>query len=245
MNLLRTGSSSGWDVRRIGMLSITSAVLVLVFGAASAAQAQRVQLGVDFTTVIPRGEFKQNVTNNGYGAGVQFLIGLSRLPLAFGVDAAFANYGSDEHTEPISTTIPELRVKVRTDNNITLTHFVARVIPHHGKVRPYADFLVGFKHLSTTTTILNDSNDEELTSTNNLSDTTSSYGVGGGLQWRLGSIGRRGDICLDGKVRYLVGGRADYLKKGSITRENGQVFFDVLSSKTDVLTAQIGITFRF
>jgi hypothetical protein len=94
------------------------------------------------------------------------------------------------------------------------------------------------------TTIVNDSNDVELTSSKNLSDFVYSYGFGGGVQVRLGAVGR-GDISLDGKVRYLRGGRAEYLKEGSVQRENGSVFFEVLSSRTDVVTVQIGVTFRF
>lgn len=62
---------------------------------------------------------------------------------------------------------------------------------------------------------------------------------------RLGRVGRSGDISLDTKVRYLRGGRAEYLKEGSIRRENGSVFFDVLNSRTDVVTLQIGVTFRW
>jgi hypothetical protein len=195
--------------------------------------------------VIPTGEFKNNVTNNGYGVGGQFLVSLGRSPLFLGVDAGFTTYGSEEHREPISTTIPELRVKVRTNNNIVLTHGLVRVQPRSGVVRPYADGLIGFKYLFTDTRILNDSNDEELASTKNLSDFAFSYGFGGGVQVRLGRVGRNGDISLDGKARYLRGGRAEYLKKGSIRRENGSVFFDVLSSRTDVVTVQVGITFRF
>ena len=86
---------------------------------------------------------------------------------------------------------------------------------------------------------------EELASTKNLSDLVFSYGFGGGVQVRLGRVGRSGDISLDGKVRYLRGARADYLKEGSIRRENGSVFFDVLSSRTDVVSVGIGVTFRF
>jgi len=220
-------------------------MLFLSWGAASSAKAQEIQFGIDFTTVVPTGDFSKNVTNNGYGVGVQFLRSFGKKPLLLGVDAAFATYGSDEHTEPISETIPELRVKVQTNNNITLTHLVFRAQPRTGKVRPYADALVGFKYLYTNTTILNDSNGEELASNKNLSDLVFSYGFGGGVQVRLGRVGRSGDIALDTRVRYLRGSRADYLKEGSIRRENGSVFFDVLSSRTDVVTASIGITFRY
>jgi len=229
---------------RLLIQAVVATMIVMLWGVSSA-QAQQIQFGVDFTTIIPTGDFSRNITNNGYGVGGQFLIGLGRKPLLLGVDAAFATYGSDEHKEPISETIPELKVKVRTNNNIAQTHFLLRVQPPKGNVRPYADALIGFKYLFTDTTILNDSNDEELTSSKNLSDLVFSYGFGGGVQVRLGRVGSSGDVSLDTKVRYLRGSRADYLREGSIRRENGLVFFDVLSSRTDVVSVQIGVTFRF
>jgi opacity protein-like surface antigen len=219
-------------------------VLILWLGSVSSADAQQIQVGIDFATVAPRGSFSENVTNNGYGVGGQFLVGLGRSPFHLGVDAAFTNYGSDEHEEPLSTTIPEVDIKVRTDNNIILTHLLLRAQPRSGRVRPYADGLVGLKYLFTRTSINNEF-DEEIASTTNLSDTTLSYGFGGGLQVRLANIGSGGDVSFDTKVRYLRGSHAEYLKKGSIRRENGSVSFDVLSSRTDVLTVQVGVTFRF
>lgn len=225
-----------------------TAFFVLAFSlavGASPANAQKIEFGIDFTTVVPVGDFSKNVTNNGYGVGGQFLVALGKQPLFVGVDAGFTTYGSREHKEPISETIPELLVKVRTNNNITLTHLLLRAQPRTGNVRPYVDGLIGFKYLFTDTTILNDSTGEELTSTKNLSDLVFSYGFGGGVQVRLARIGRNGDLCLDGKVRYLRGSRADYLREDSVIRQNGTVFFDVLSSRTDVVSLQIGVTFRF
>jgi opacity protein-like surface antigen len=124
-----------------------------------------------------------------------------------------------------------------------MTHFVARAQPRHGAVRPYADGLVGFKYLFTNTSI--DIDSENGASDTNLSDLTLSYGLGGGLQVRLTSSAKRPVVLIDAGVRYLRGSRAEYLREGSIRRENGAVFFDVLSSRTDVVTAQVGVTFRF
>jgi len=233
-------------VRRLKfLLPAISTLTFLIVSGASTASAQRIEFGIDFTAVVPVGDFSKNVTNNGYGVGGQFLVGLGKTPLFVGVDAGFTTYGSREHKEPISETIPELLVKVRTNNNITLTHLLLRAQPHTGNVRPYVDGLIGFKYLFTDTTILNDSTGEELTSTKNLSDLVFSYGFGGGVQVRLARIGRNGDLCLDGKVRYLRGSKADYLREDSVIRQNGNVFFDVLSSRTNVVSVQAGVTFRF
>jgi hypothetical protein len=63
-----------------------SMIVLLLCCAASNAQTHRFQFGLDFTTVIPTGDFSKNVTNNGYGVGAQFLVGLGRLPLLLGGD---------------------------------------------------------------------------------------------------------------------------------------------------------------
>jgi hypothetical protein len=218
--------------------------LVLLIGGATIISAQERQAGIYFTTIVPRGEFSENVTNNGYGVSGQFLVRLGGSPFLAGGDVGIATYGSESRREPISTTIPNLQVRVRTTNNIFFSHFVLRAQPRTGPVRPYVDGLIGLKHLFTRTSISDLSDGETFASSTDLSDTTLSYGFGGGLQIPL-SKGPEARIFLDTGVRYLRGARAEYLRKGSIREENGLVFFDVFSSRTDVLAVQIGVTFRF
>jgi hypothetical protein len=220
------------------------ALLACGLGGASALRAQEFQAGVDFIAVAPRGEFKQNVGNNGYGAGGNFLVRLGSSPLLVGGDLGLVVYGSESREEAISTTIPNLRVKVQTDNNILLSHFLLRVQPRRGKVRPYAEGLIGLKYLFTRTSIRDLFDDEELAASTDLSDTTLSYGFGGGVQVELYGRGRPA-ILLDGKVRYLRGGRAEYLRRGSIRQVGGGVTYDVLASRTDAVAVQVGVTFRF
>ncbi len=211
---------------------------------AQASAAQDFQAGLDFLTVIPRGEFKDNIKNNGYGVGGQFLVRVGPSPILMGVDLGGVVYGSETRRERLLPNVPEVRVDVTTSNNIFLTHLLVRAEPRHGAVRPYLDGLIGFKYLFTKTTINLDSEDNNPSETN-LSDLTLSYGFGGGVQVRLNPHPKRLEVLLDGKVRYLRGSRAEYLREGSIRREGGEVFFDVLRSRTDVVTAQVGITFRF
>jgi hypothetical protein len=224
-------------------LMIFTALLLLTINHSS--QAQNFQAGIDFTTVFPRGEFRQNVDNNGYGISGQFLIALGKLPLYAGFDGGFAVYGSQSRKEILSPSIPELRVNVRTTNNIGWTHLLLRLQPRKGKIRPYAEGLVGAKYLFTETSIGDDFSDQDIASDTNFSDTTSSYGAGGGVQIHLADFNRRSQIVFDTKVRYLRGGHADYLKKGSIIRTPTGVIFDVLSSRTDMVTLHFGVTFHF
>lgn len=237
----RTKSLPG--IRFLAARLLFAALCCAAFGQATAARAQEFQAGVDFLTVLPRGEFKDNIKNNGYGAGGHFLVRLKQSPILVGIDLGGVVYGSETRKVTLLPDVPEVRADVTTSNNIFLTHFLVRAQSRHGAVRPYADGLIGFKYLFTNTSINIDS--ENGASETNLSDLTFSYGFGGGVQVRLNPNPKRLEVLLDGKVRYLRGSRAEYLREGSIRRENGAVFFDVLRSRTDVVTAQVGITFRF
>lgn len=228
---------------RVTLLRMLCSLVVLV-GIKGAAAGQEIQLGVDFQTAVPLSEFGDNLGNNSYGVGGQFAVRLGRSPILLGVDAGISRYGSERRNVSLSPTIPEIALKVRTNNNILMTHFMVRAQPRRGAARPYADGLVGLKYLFTNTSVSDDFADEPIASTTNFSDTAFSYGVGGGVQIQLGQSGTLRRIMLDPKVRYLRGSRADYLVEGSILRMNGSIFFDSLRSRTDMFTVQIGVTFR-
>jgi opacity protein-like surface antigen len=230
--------------------SLSVCFMLLLIGSATVihAQAQRQeqdrQAGVYFLTVAPRGEFSENLPNNGYGIGAQALFPIGSSPFKVGGDLGFVIYGSESRTEPISPTIPDVQVRVNTSNFILLPHFMLRAQPRSGLIRPYVDGLIGLKYLWTETSISDRFGDEDVVSDINLSDTSFSYGVGGGLQVPLMG-GRESRLLLDMGVRYLRGGRAEYLREGSIREVDGSVVYDVLSSRTDVLTVQVGVMFRF
>jgi hypothetical protein len=223
---------------------IAASFAALWIGGATSVRAQNYQAGGYFTTVIPHGEFNENVTNNGYGAGGYFLVRLGSSPFLAGGDVGAVVYGSESRDEPISLTIPEVLVRVRTSNNILLAHSILRIQPREGRIRPYADGLIGLKHLFTRTSISSQFDSEEIAGTTNLSDTTFSYGAGVGVQVPISR--RTGlDISLDGNVRYLRGTRGEYLRKGSIRQDNGVLSYDIFSSRTDVMAVQIGVSFSF
>ena len=228
-----------------GVRVLSVCFLSLLIGGATVVQAQdHAQLGIHFMTVAPRGEFSENVTNNGYGISLQGLIRLGPTPFLAGGDLGFVVYGSQTRSEPLSDTIPDIRVRVRTTNGIFLPHFVLRAQPRTGLLRPYVEGLIGLKSLHTRTSLADVDDDDIVSSDTNLSDSTLSYGFGGGLQIPL-TKGREARIMLDTGVRYLRGGRAEYLRKGSIREVNGTLVYDVFSSRTDVLAVQIGVTLHF
>lgn len=241
------------------------AVVGLSSGAVYAQDEGYAEANAGFQMGFPSGDFKDAIDRNSYGLGAHIGYNLGSLaPVVFGLDFGFMTYGSERRQEPFSSTIPDVTVEVERDYNIVQGHFLLRLGPNTGVVRPYLDGLIGFNYLYTNTTIQNKGrSDEEIASSVNLDDFTFSLGGGGGLMVRVysdldedtnNSGKRRTDegiheafISLD--VRYLSGSQAEYLKPGSVKIEQVDnkpvVRYDVINSRTDMIVGRIGVTLMF
>ena len=233
---------------------ITVIMLIFLFLFTSAgAQAQSIfQFGGALALGFPQGEFKENVDNGGIGGNLHFNYRFPQSPLSIGASITFLIYGSERREEPFSTTIPDVWVDVTTTNNLVMAHLLFRLQPRRGAVLPYLDGLFGLNYLWTETRIEDQDDFEDVASSTNFRDATFGYGGGGGLMFRVWQQRKRelrGEgpeaIFIDAGVRYLKGGKAEYLKKGSIRRENGSVLYDVNESTTDILTFRIGAVVNF
>ncbi len=213
--------------------------------------AQEFQGGLHFLLGVPQKEFRTNIDRNGYGLSGQIGFAPHAAPFMVGLEVGYMNYGSEERQEPFSTTIPDVTVDVNTNNNIVLAHALLRLQPNTGFFRPYAEGLVGLHYLFTTTEIRNRGNvGEEVASSTNFDDVAFSYGGGGGMMFRVHQAGQDDgsgikEVLIDLRVRYVIGGEAEYLREGSIRRENGRVSYDIQRSETTLMTFQIGAVVRF
>jgi hypothetical protein len=210
------------------------------------------QGGMGFLVGIPQQDFADQVGTGG-GFGGEFLYSPSSSPLALGISLNYLIYGSETRREPFSTTIPDVEVDVTTTNSIVLGHLLLRAQTKEGPIQPYLDGLLGFDYLFTETSIHDDDwddddydDDDEIASTTNFDDTAFSWGFGGGCMipvWEneMGTV----SVLVDLQGHYLRGGEAEYLKKGSIRRENGKVTYDVSKSETDLLLIKVGASVRF
>ncbi|MCA9732550.1 MAG: hypothetical protein H6696_20455 [Deferribacteres bacterium] len=217
--------------------------------------AQHFTTGLNFTLGKPQGEFKTNIDRNGYGGSLFFMAHAPNSPLAAGVEVGILNYGHESRSEPFSTTIPDVTVRVNTNNNAVLSSLFLRLQPQNGFIRPYIGGSIGFSYFYTETSIKDeDSQDnEDIASTTNLDDAAFSYGGDFGASVLLyknkatenSEIPRTFEVLFDFKARYLNSGEAEYLKEGSIRRENGEVTYDVSQSRTEMMTYHFGFLFRF
>ena len=237
------------SLRIIGIIGLTCCLFVPM------AQTQSLyQFGGNLTIGLPQGEFGEEVDNVGIGGTGFFALNFPQSPLAVGASLGFMIYGSETREESWSSTIPDIRLDVTTTNNILNGHLFLRVQPPKGGFLPYLDGLIGFNYLWTETSVKDEDEigGEEIASSRQLSDITFSYGVGGGLMFRVyqaaekKGIGRElASVYIDLGLRYLKGGEAEYLKEESIIIEDSQVYYNIRKSTTDILTIHIGASFAF
>jgi hypothetical protein len=239
------------------LLFIVWLALISTAGIQPAIAQTRFQAGLHLAAGLLQGDFKQNTGNDGFGLTAEFLYAPSQSIIGVGADVGFLIYGSESQRQPLLTNIPDVKVKVTTNNSIFLSHLFLRVQNKQGKLRPYVEGALGLNYLFTQTEINStgdwDDHDNTIASTTNFDDTAFSYGMGGGLMYRV--YERSGDssqgsqkplaVLLDLRGRYMIGGEAEYLKKGSIRRENGNVYYDAKQSATDMVTIHLGATVCF
>ncbi len=231
------------------LTAILFSLIIYLLLSSTPALAQKLDIGGDFLIGLPQNAFRDNIRDEGYGFSGHVGYFLGDTPIMVGADIGYLKYGTEKRREPLSESIPDVTVEVRTTNNIFMLHGFARVQQQEGPVRPYVEGLWGFKYLFTRTSIKDELFDETIAASTNFSDLAGSWGIGTGVDIRLWEGQKRGspyDVNLNLSAKYLWGSKAEYLKKGSIIRyPDGSISYDVLRSKTDMLLPQIGIRVRF
>lgn len=240
------------------MKKIILLTMLLFLGVSGTICAQEFQAELDLGVGIPQGDFRDQ--SDQIGGGIDLMAGyrFANSPVMLGLEFGFMNFGTDTREEPISTTIPDLRVEVENSYNLVHGDLLLRLIAPPSIIRPYVDGLFGFNYFFTETVIRDRDDffgDDEVLSDTNFEDTALSYGFGAGMQIRLwqrkGEITRTpGDIepssvYLNLRGRYMFGREAEYLQKGSIRTDNGQVVYDVSQSTTDLLHLKLGVVVNF
>lgn len=230
----------------------------MFLGFSTTSYSQEIQAALDLGVGIPQGEFRDQSDHVGGGINMMGGYRFANSPVMLGLEFGFMNFGTDSREEPISTTIPDLRVEVENIYNLVHGDLLLRLIAPPSTFRPYVDGLLGFNYFFTETVIRDRDDffdDDEKLSDTNFEDTALSYGFGAGTQIRLWQ--RRGEVTktagdvepssvyLNLRGRYMFGHEAEYLQKGSIRTDNGQVAYDVSQSTTNLLHIKLGVVVNF
>jgi len=201
--------------------------------------------GINLTGSFPQGDLRDNDFDEGIGAGIYALRRFRQSPWYAGLDVAFINYGDRHFDGPFEACcgfdFDELTIK----NNINQFHATLRWQPEQTPFRPYAEALAGVTDFVTTSTLGDDFEDDFDLTDRETSDTTFSGGLGAGLLYSVWDNANGPGIALELGVRYLVGNEAWYVLEESVSFDGSTIYFEETRSETDMVTAHLGIHFRF
>jgi hypothetical protein len=225
--------------------ALTLPFFVFIFLPGQSAQAQEGEFAVNFQLGLPQGPFQDQLDEIGFG--IQGMAGyhIPFTPVMLGLDAGFLSFATDRRSEPLSPTIPDVRVNVENSYNMAHFHFVSRISGRNYYFRPYVEGLVGFNYLYTQSTVRSRGSQQEVFTDTNFDDFAFSYGIGAGMRFLVwdGSAVGQGRVYINTHVRYVIGGEAEYILPGSLTTSNGSVNFETSSSRTDLLSFGLGVSF--
>jgi len=235
------------------LMNLTIFLLGLFINCLCLSAMERFGLGLDFSLAQPQADFQKNLETTPIGGGITLAYRVPRSSWVFGLSFTFLEYGRERRPELLSPNIPELIIDVVTIYSMLLGHVFIRYSPLKGSVKPYLEGLIGFNHLRTETSLKGSGDSSSYHSgikARNASDWTSSLGLGAGVASRLLTIRSRRPsrpiyLMADIAARYLKGGRAQYLREGSIERKEGTAFYHFYSSRTDLIRGSVSLFIWF
>ena len=218
------------------------------------AKSSAVFLGLNFDLGIPINDFKNQNDNIAAGGGFDLYFQPSvKIPVLIGFDLGFLNNGYKVQHQTLyadivsgGTVIQTLSfpLRVETTNSISTGHLNLRLQSPTKFFKPYVEGVIGFNHFSTNTSIYDESEEYYLsqqdnpliTSANQNSDWTFSYGAAGGLLVEVGE-----NILINARGSYTRGGAAEYYVKDDI--DNWEIVFNTVpTSSTDASGDDIDIS---
>ena len=243
-------------------MTIVSVTLALSFGLAVDAHAQgEFEFEMKVLSGMPMGRFGNHVGQTIWGGSFSGAYHFRGAPLSIGVQVGVARYGRE-----LPDDIPGHPIGPDSGTSYAYKMFLSHMILRYDlpptRVSPYLEALIGMnvmlteRFLGTTSTIpyftpnmimMIESEDSETV----LARVTPSYGMGGGLRFRVIEFGekRRGNrgpvsLSLNLQGRYLFGGRIEYLREGAISFEDGKRRLDISRTRTDMLLFNVGLSIR-
>lgn len=173
----------------------------------------------------PYNEFRENTDAIGFGIAGNFFVPFGPgVPLAFGIEAGYMEYGRNSQEETLTAEIRvgntvidrlDIPLEIETTNSIIHGHAVLRASAPFPFVQPYIEGRAGVRYIATRTKVLDnspdfrfsnpDTQDRTIVEKTNLDDYVFSYGGGGGFLVQLVP-----SLYLDLRVSYLRGGEAEY-----------------------------------
>ena len=227
---------------RISALAL-AALLSLATGVSAQSvevEPPRATVGLSFLVGEPVDEFSDYV-DAAFGGEL-----LGRYPLdprglvSLRADLGIMVYGHESKRVCIGGTC-RIQGRLNTSNNIFFGGLGPELGVPLGFARPYANAFLGFGYFNTSSSLEDLGGGEDLFNTENFGDGTFSWGLGGGVEIRLG--GSRTPVALNLGARYHRHGVMEYLTEGDIVDlPDGSVELYPNRSEANLITYRLGIT---
>jgi opacity protein-like surface antigen len=189
----------------------------------------------------PQDTFGQNI-GFGYGADGTYLFRLDDAGfLGLRADAGLLQYGEESKRVPLSSTIGgRVQVDVSTTNYIVPLSIGPQLMWPRGSIRPYVNGGVGGQFFFTQSSVEGSDDVGSFANTTNQWDRTLTWVAGAGVYVPI--YQRRFNVLLDLGAQYVNGGRARYLKPGSIEDlPDSQIRITPMESNTHMVLVRFGV----
>lgn len=219
----------------------TSCHCVVIDSRAPNAFERRSAGTIAFIQSRPQDVMSQNI-GFGYGVNGTYTFRLDDAGF-FGLraDGGFLQYGRESKHVPLSSTIGgRIQVDVATTNYIVPLWIGPQLMYPKGSVRPYANAGVGGQFFFTQSSVEGSDDATSFANTTNQWDKTLMWVAGGGVFVPL--YERRFNVLLDIGAQYINGGKARYLKPGSIEDlPDNQIRITPFESNTHMVLVRLGV----
>lgn len=178
----------------------------------------------------------------GYGVNGAYLFRLDDAGIfALRADAGFLQYGRESKRVPLSSTIGgRIQVDVSTSNFLVPLSIGPQLTWPKGSVRPYANGGIGGQFFFTQSSVEGSDDIGSFANTTNAWDKTMVWVAGGGVYVPV--YQKRFNVLLDLGAQYVNGGRARYLKPGSIEDlPDSQIRITSMESNTHLVLVKLGV----
>jgi len=133
-----------------------------------------------------------------------------------------------------------VQVRVSTNNNIVPLTIGVQVMAPRGPIRPYANAGIGGQFFYTESHVDGLDDQTDFARTTNQWDKTKAWVAGGGVYIPVYQRGVK--VNLDLGAQYVNGGRAQYLKPGSIQDlPDAQIAVTPMESETHMVVVRLGV----
>jgi hypothetical protein len=214
----------------------------------------------------PAGTFPTGVLAAPVGESGAGLLGEADLPLVGGRLRLGISLGWSQYARYRRTILYEggsgepFEVEELTGHDLVLGHLFLRRTFGRGLLRPHLEALAGFLYPYTGTELSGLRSDEydPVGSTFHRGSTAPSWGLGMGVGLYLHrerdpaeseeehSTGGKGRLtALELRLRWIGGGRADWVRKGSVRIEGGEFHCEVRRTAADLIQPSLLLRFRF